>query len=45
MIIGYWWECRKEEDHCEEQGVGGWTSIKMDLREIGWYDMAEDGDQ
>jgi hypothetical protein len=26
---------QKERDHCEDQDVGGWTILKMDLREIG----------
>jgi hypothetical protein len=46
MHVGYWWENRKERDHWEDQGVGGW----VDLREIGWdgmdwVDVAQDRDQ
>jgi alpha-glucosidase (family GH31 glycosyl hydrolase) len=29
----FWWECLKERDQSEDQGVDG---IRMDLREIGW---------
>jgi hypothetical protein len=29
--IGYWWESRKEGDHWEDQGVGGWTILKWIL--------------
>jgi hypothetical protein len=32
-------ESRKERDHWEDQDVGGWTILKMDLREIGWDGM------
>jgi hypothetical protein len=50
MHIGYWWESQKERDHWEDQDVGGWNNIKMDLREIGWdgmdwIDLAQDRDQ
>jgi hypothetical protein len=50
MRIGYWWEIQKEEDHWEDQDVGGWAdNIRMDLREIGWVgmdwiDLAQDRD-
>jgi hypothetical protein len=30
----YWWESLKETDHWEDQDVGGWTILKMDLREL-----------
>jgi hypothetical protein len=44
------WESQKERDHYEDQDVGGWVDIKMDLREIGWsgmdwIDLAQDRDQ
>jgi hypothetical protein len=50
MHIGYWWEIQKERDHWEDQDVGGWTIIKLILREIGWdggdwIDMAQDRDK
>jgi hypothetical protein len=50
MHIRYLWESQKERDHWEDQGVGGWTILKMDLREIGWYntdwiDLAQNRDQ
>jgi hypothetical protein len=32
--IGFWWESRKERDHCEDLDVGG--RIILDLRETGW---------
>jgi hypothetical protein len=35
MHIGYWWETQKERDHWEDQDVGVWTILKMDLREMG----------
>jgi hypothetical protein len=31
MHIGYWWERQKERDDCEDQDVGGWAILKMDL--------------
>jgi hypothetical protein len=31
MHVGYWWESRKEGDHCEDQDVGGWTILKWIL--------------
>jgi hypothetical protein len=50
MHIGYWWESQKLRDHWEDQAVGVWKIIKMDLREIGWngmdwIDLAQDRDQ
>jgi hypothetical protein len=30
---------QKEKDHWEDQGIGGWTILKWNLREIGWNDM------
>jgi hypothetical protein len=33
MHIGFWWEREMERDHQEDQDVGGWTNIKMDLRD------------
>jgi hypothetical protein len=44
---GYLWESQKERDHKEDQDVGGWTKIKIDLKKIGWdgvvwIDMAQD---
>jgi hypothetical protein len=37
-------------DHWEDQDVGGWIILKMDLRKIGWdgvhwIDMAQERDQ
>jgi hypothetical protein len=29
--IGYWWESKKERDHWEDQGVGGWKILKWIL--------------
>jgi hypothetical protein len=43
MHIGYWWESRKERDHWEDQGVGGWTILKWIFE--GWIDLAQDRDQ
>jgi hypothetical protein len=50
MYIGYWWESQKVRDHWEDQNVGGWTTLKCYLREIGWtgmdwIDLAQDRDQ
>jgi hypothetical protein len=28
MPIGYWWESQQEEDHWENQSVGGWAILK-----------------
>jgi hypothetical protein len=28
MIVGYWWECRRERDHYKDKDVGGWTIIR-----------------
>jgi hypothetical protein len=36
MHIGYWWESQKKRDRWEDQDVGGWKNIKIDLRDIGW---------
>jgi hypothetical protein len=27
------------KNHWEDQNVGGWTILKMDLKEIGWDGM------
>jgi hypothetical protein len=27
ILIDYWWESRKERDHCEDQDVGGWIIL------------------
>jgi hypothetical protein len=38
----YWWECLKERDHWEDQGVGGWTILKWILERwdaMGWYGL------
>jgi hypothetical protein len=50
MHIGYWWESQKVRDHWEDLDLGGWTIIKMNLRETGWDGMdwivlAQDRDQ
>jgi hypothetical protein len=29
MHISYWWESQMERDHWEDQGVGGWTILKL----------------
>jgi hypothetical protein len=34
MHIGYWWESQRKGDHWEDQ-----ENIKMDLREMGWYEL------
>jgi hypothetical protein len=36
MHSGYWWESQKERDHWDDRDVGGWTILKIDVREIGW---------
>jgi hypothetical protein len=44
MLIGYWWESRKEGDHWEEQDVGGWTISKWNLGRwdgVDWIDRAQ----
>jgi hypothetical protein len=38
MHVGYWWACRKERDHWEDQDVGGWTILKWILER---YDVME----
>jgi hypothetical protein len=48
--ISDWWESRKEGEYWEDQDVGGWTLLKMDLREIAWdgmdwMDLAQDWNQ
>jgi hypothetical protein len=50
MRIGYCWESQKERDNWEDQYVGGWTILKMDLGEIGWdgrdwIELAQDRNQ
>jgi hypothetical protein len=40
----------EERDHYEDEDVGGWIFIKIDLRERGWdgmdwIDLAQDRDQ
>jgi hypothetical protein len=50
MHIGHWWESQMGRDHWGDQGVGGWTILKIDLRGIGWDGMdwialAQDRDQ
>jgi hypothetical protein len=35
MHIGYWWESQKERDHCEDQDVGGWPTLKWILDRMG----------
>jgi hypothetical protein len=41
MHMAYWWESRKEGDHWEDQDVGGWTILKMDLKRdrMEWYGL------
>jgi hypothetical protein len=34
MRIGYWWESHKERDHREDQGVGGWTILELNLENL-----------
>jgi hypothetical protein len=29
--IDYWWESQKERDHEEDQDVGGWIILRIDL--------------
>jgi hypothetical protein len=36
MLIGYWWESRKERDHWEDQDICGWTILKWILDSMGW---------
>jgi hypothetical protein len=33
------WKSQKERDHYEYQDVGGWTILKLILRETGWDGM------
>jgi hypothetical protein len=47
MHIGYWWESRKDEDHWEDQDVGGWTTLKriLEIQDgMDWTDLAQDMD-
>jgi hypothetical protein len=39
MYINYLWGSQKESDHWEDQNVGGWGNIVMDLGEVGWGDV------
>jgi hypothetical protein len=39
MHIGYWWENQKERDQWEDQNVGGWTILRMDLKVIEWDEL------
>jgi hypothetical protein len=50
MHVGYCWKIKKEGDHWEDQDVGGWTILKICLREIewdcmDWINLAHDGEQ
>jgi hypothetical protein len=31
MLIGYWWENRRERNHWEDQDVGGWIILRWIL--------------
>jgi hypothetical protein len=49
-IIEYWWESQKERDHWKDQHIGGSTTLRMDLKEIGcdgmdWIDLVQDRDR
>jgi hypothetical protein len=35
MHIGYCWEIQMERDHCEAQGIGGWTILNWILERWG----------
>jgi hypothetical protein len=37
MHIGYWWECRKEAAHWEDQDMHGWTILKWTLERYECY--------
>jgi hypothetical protein len=40
------WESRNEEDHWENQDVGGWTILKwMGWYGMDWIDLAQDRDE
>jgi hypothetical protein len=46
MCTGFWWECIKEKDHLEDQGVDGRMGSKWTLgRLVGgveWIHLAQD---
>jgi hypothetical protein len=44
MFVGFWWEIRKERPL--RRPTRRWEdNFKMDLTEIGWIYLAQDGDQ
>jgi hypothetical protein len=50
MHINYLWESQKERDQWEDQNVGVWGNIKMDLEKIewgavGWIGLVRDRNQ
>jgi hypothetical protein len=45
MLIGYWWESQKERDHWGDQGLGGWTMLKLIFWDgMDWIDLAQEID-
>jgi hypothetical protein len=36
MCTGFWWESSKENDHLEDQGVGGTMGSKWTLGRLVW---------
>ena len=39
MHTGFWWENLRERDHLEDRGFRWEDNIKMDLEDVGWWDM------
>jgi hypothetical protein len=45
MHVGYWWECQKGRDHCEDKDVDGWTILKLILDRMGWRGLDRSGSE
>jgi hypothetical protein len=43
MRRGYWWESKRERDHYEDQGVGGWIILRWGS--LDWIGLAQGRDK